>query len=50
MKRDVGNVPIEGCGLFEEIDIIFGWNNDYYQNDVIANSISPSLSTGVENL
>ena len=28
MKRDVGNVPIEVRGLFAEIEVIFGWNDD----------------------
>ena len=49
-NRDVRNVPIKGCGLFEEIEIIFGWNIDDDQSAVIANSRSPSLSTGVEHL
>ena len=28
MKGDVGNVPIAGCGLTEEIKLILGRNND----------------------
>ena len=50
MKRDLGNMPIEGCGLSDEIELIVGWDIDDYQIYVIANSRSSNLSTGVENL
>ena len=50
MKRDPGSMPVEGCGLFEEIEFIVGWNIDDYQIYVIASSRPPNWSAGVDNL